>query len=153
MDALLANHFRQLGGELRENTRWREAIFGPGVVRANGRRLQPRSDGCLWFGLKTHARNVALLADLEMHASRTGYVGFCRLGGGEVNVCGLFRRPADKPDSPQSWTDVLRGQTGTLLWDRLSSAVFEGDSFCSVAGLSLRPNRAASEVSAASATQ
>ena len=79
MDALLADHFRQSGGELRENTRWREEDFGEGVVRANGRRRQPRADGCRWFGLKVHARHVPLAADLEMHSSQTGYVGFCRL--------------------------------------------------------------------------
>jgi 2-polyprenyl-6-methoxyphenol hydroxylase-like FAD-dependent oxidoreductase len=144
MDALLAKHFRQLGGELSENTRWREPAFGEGVVRASGRLPRPRSDGCLWFGLKAHARNVPLAADLEMHGSQTGYVGFCRLRDGEVNVCGLFRRPADKPNTPQPWTDVLRGQPGALLWDRLAGAVFERDSFCSVAGLSLRPSRAVS---------
>ena len=144
MDALLAGHFRQLGGELCENSRWREAEFGPGVVRANGRRLQPHAAESLWFGLKAHARHVPLAADLEMHGSQSGYVGFCRLRDGEVNVCGLFRRPAGKSDTPQSWTDVLRGQPGTLLWDRLAGAVFERDSFCSVAGLSLQPWRSAS---------
>jgi menaquinone-9 beta-reductase len=145
MDALLADHFRELGGELRENARWREGDFGEGVVRANGRRLQPRAEGCLWFGLKVHARHVPLAADLEMHGTQTGYVGFCRLKDGEVNVCGLFRRSASKPDAPRPWTDVLRGQPGSPLWERLAGAAFDRDSFCSVAGLSLRPCRAASQ--------
>ena len=142
MDALLAAQLRAAGGELREDARWREEGFGEGVVRANGRRLQPREDGGQWFGLKVHAHNVLLAADLEMHGSQRGYVGFCRLGGGEVNVCGLFRRSAGKPDSPQTWQDLLRGQPGTPLWERLAGAVLDQGTFCSVAGLSLRPYRA-----------
>src|ERR1035441_6136295 len=56
MDALLAGHFRQTGGELRENARWREENYGEGVVRANGRRLQPRADGCRWLGDRKSTR-------------------------------------------------------------------------------------------------
>ena len=145
MDALLAKHFRESGGELRENARWQEGGFSEGIVRANGRRLQPREDGCGWFGLKVHAGNVSLAADLEMHGSQTGYVGFCRLKDGEVNVCGLFRRPATKPDGPQPWRDLLRGRPGTPLRERLAGAVFDESSFCSVAGFSLRPHRAAAQ--------
>ncbi len=144
MDALLAGHFRQRGGELRENAGWRPDEFGEGVVRANGRRPQPReAAGCRWFGLKVHARNVPrLAADLEMHAAQNGYVGICRLADGEVNVCGLFRRPVGDRESPQPWTEVLRGQPDTVLRVRLAEAVLDQDSFCSVAGLSLRPCRA-----------
>src|SRR5215467_11222507 len=36
LDALLAKVFREIGGELRENQRYRENGFGQGVVRANG---------------------------------------------------------------------------------------------------------------------
>jgi len=145
MDALLADRFRQAGGELRENARWREDDFGEGVVRANGRRRQPGADGCRWFGLKVHARNVSLAADLEMHGSQMGYVGFCRLADGAVNVCGLFRQPANKTEGPQHWKDLLRGQPGTPLRERLAGAAFHESSFCSVAGFSLRPHRAAAQ--------
>jgi flavin-dependent dehydrogenase len=144
MDALLAGHLREAGGELREDTRWREDDYGEGVVRANGRRLQPQEDDARWFGLKVHAHNVLLEADLEMHASQTGYVGFCRLGGGMVNVCGLFRRPAGKPDSTRTWRDLLRGEPGTPLRERFADAAIDQGSFCSVAGFSLKPHRAAS---------
>ena len=144
MDALLAAHFRQVGGELREDARWRPDDFGEGVVRATGRRLPSRSDGRRWFALKVHARSVALAADLEMHGARFGYVGFCRLKDGEVNVCGLFRPPAAVRDTPRSLTDLLLGQPGTLMWERLAGAALDQSSFCSVAGLSLRPHRAAS---------
>ena len=144
LDALLARHLRHAGGELREDARWREDDYGEGVVRANGRRLRPRDDGCQWFGLKVHAQNVLVTADLEMHGSRTGYVGLCRLGSGAVNVCGLFRRAANKPDSARTWRDLLRGQPGTPLWERLAGAAFDQGSFCSVAGFSLKPYRAVS---------
>jgi 2-polyprenyl-6-methoxyphenol hydroxylase-like FAD-dependent oxidoreductase len=144
MDALLAGQFRQAGGDLRENTRWQEKGFGEGIVRANGRRLHTRESGRGWFGLKVHARNVPLAADLEMHGAQFGYVGFCRLKDGEVNVCGLFRRPGSERESPQRWPELLRGQPATPLRQRLAGAVLDQASFCSVAGISLRPHRAAS---------
>ena len=142
MDLLLADHFRQAGGDLRENARWRDEVFGEGVVRANGRRLAPQEDGQRWFGLKVHAQNVRLAADLEMHGAASSYVGICRLKNGEVNVCGLFRRstPAREPEPP--WQELLRGQRGTPLRERLKAAVFDEGSFCSVAGISLRPHLA-----------
>jgi 2-polyprenyl-6-methoxyphenol hydroxylase-like FAD-dependent oxidoreductase len=200
LDALLAQHFRDLGGELGEKQRWREDGCFEGLVRANGRRLQPLENGWRWFGLKVHARNVPLAADLEMHVLPGGYVGLCRLKDGAVNVCGLFRRqaahldtstgartfqsaatsegPADSGDGvlpggvpsllrtgmsarqaaavesraprrapahdpTQHWSETLRGHPGTSLRERLAAAVFDQDSFCSVAGLSLRPQRAA----------
>jgi 2-polyprenyl-6-methoxyphenol hydroxylase-like FAD-dependent oxidoreductase len=176
LDALLALHFRELGGELRERERWRENGPGEGVVWANGRRPHPREGSWRWFGLKVHARNVASVADLEMHGSANGYVGITRLREGEVNVCGLFRRSAAtdgaRPSpfaatpaqgkgceiiSPLSTphavgtedgraplrAELLRGEPGTPLRARLAAAVFDEASFCSVAGLSLRPQRAA----------
>jgi 2-polyprenyl-6-methoxyphenol hydroxylase-like FAD-dependent oxidoreductase len=144
MDALLAGQFRQAGGELRENARWPEKDFGDRIVRANGRRLHTRENGRGWFGLKVHARNMPLAADLEMHGAKFGYVGFCRLKDGEVNVCGLFRRPCTERVSSQRWPELLRGQPGTPLRERLAGAVLDQASFCSVAGISLRPHRAAS---------
>jgi 2-polyprenyl-6-methoxyphenol hydroxylase-like FAD-dependent oxidoreductase len=112
MDELFANEFQKLGGELRVGRRW-PAVGVPasespdrlepelqpdGVVRATGRRLQAAGTGVRWFGLKVHARNVPLTADLEMHVSPRGYVGLCRVEGGAVNVCGLFRRRAGEGD-------------------------------------------------------
>jgi 2-polyprenyl-6-methoxyphenol hydroxylase-like FAD-dependent oxidoreductase len=144
LDALLAEHFRQLGGELRENERWRGPDFSEGIVRASGRRLQPVDRGWRWFGLKVHARNARLAADLDMHFSPGGYVGVSKLAGGEVNICGLFRRPATAGDSPPHWSETLRGGASSHLHRCLADAVFDEDSFCSVAGLSLRPQRAAS---------
>jgi 2-polyprenyl-6-methoxyphenol hydroxylase-like FAD-dependent oxidoreductase len=45
--------------------------------------------------------------------------------------------------SAQTWQEILRGRPGTLLRERLSNAVLDERSFCSVAGLTLRPQRAA----------
>jgi menaquinone-9 beta-reductase len=143
MDALLAAHFQRLGGELREGQRWRQEDFGDGVVRASGRRLQPRASGWRWFGLKVHARNVPLAADLEMHGAQRGYVGFCRLRDGEVNVCGLFRRPAAGNESALPWRELLRGQAGSPLRQRMAEAELDEACYCAVAGLSLRHQRAA----------
>src|SRR5262245_2434026 len=95
LDALLAGGFLDVAVELRENERWGENTFGAGVVRANGRRAEAASNGWHWFGLKVHARNLPLQADLEMHTIEDGYVGLTRLPNDEVDVCGLFRRPSN----------------------------------------------------------
>jgi len=143
MDALLARRFAELGGELRENARWREAAFGEGVIRATGRRAQPVERGVRWCGFKVHARRVALEADLEMHLGADGYVGLCRLDEGRVNVCGLFRRPvAGAQDERVRWRELLQGVEGSPLRARLAGAEFDEDSFCAVAGLPLAPQRA-----------
>lgn len=140
MDALLAREFKRLGGDLREQQRW-NAPASEEVVRASGRRAQPTEHGWRWFGLKVHARNVPLAADLEMHISPNSYVGVNRINHGEVNVCGLFRtRPGES--LPESKFELLRGQPGSSLQERLANAEFVEDSFCSVAGLSLRPQHA-----------
>jgi 2-polyprenyl-6-methoxyphenol hydroxylase-like FAD-dependent oxidoreductase len=142
MDHALAIEFKELGGELREGQRWRDEDFGEGTVRATGRRAQATEYGSRWFGLKVHARNVELIADLEMHVSPRGYVGLCRVDGGAVNVCGLFRRRADEDPTPQNWRERLRGEAGSPLNLRLAAAEFDENSFCAVAGISLRPQRA-----------
>jgi menaquinone-9 beta-reductase len=146
MDQLLANRFQQLGGELKANTRWTRDMFGEGIVCANGRRLRPVDNGWRWFGLKAHATEVPLIADLEMHVSRNSYVGLCRLGNGKVNVCGLFRRRANEASDSRNWQELLRGPLDSLLRERLRRAPFDEASFCSVAGLCLRPQRVGSRM-------
>lgn len=141
LDEWLAREFRRLGGELRLGERW-GGQFGPGIVRATGRRAEPVVDGWRLFGLKTHARGVELAADLELHFVPAGYVGLCRLADGEVNICGLFRSPTTVPDLAQRWRDWLGGPPESVLHSRLAGAQFEADSFCSVAALGLRPQRA-----------
>ncbi|MGA2788552.1 MAG: FAD-dependent monooxygenase [Verrucomicrobiota bacterium] len=156
LDATLATEFQKLGGELHIGRRWsavgvhasacsdrlKPELQPEGVVRATGRRSQTEENGARWFGLKAHARNVPLIADLEMHVSSRGYVGLCRINGGRVNVCGLFRSRARERVGPQNRIEWMRGPTGSPLHQRLASAVFDENSFCAVAGLSLRPYRA-----------
>jgi flavin-dependent dehydrogenase len=138
LDATLADQFRSLGGELREGNRWQDSVLGEGVVQATGRRAQTRPEGWKWFGVKAHARNVELTADLEVHLAANGYVGLCRLAGGIVNICGLFRRRGDESALPER-TVMLRGVAGSTLHERLASAVFLAESVCAVGGLELRP--------------
>ena len=143
LDAALVKKFRELGGELFEGRRVPAENVGEGIVRATGRRAQAEQGGSRWFGLKIHARNVPLAADLEMHVSAQGYVGLCRINGGEVNICGLFRKRADESSEGSTWRELLRGQPGSPLRERLAGAEFDENSFCAVAGLSLRPQSAA----------
>jgi 2-polyprenyl-6-methoxyphenol hydroxylase-like FAD-dependent oxidoreductase len=147
MDALLAGSFQQLGGELLMNTRWASGESREGVVHAAGRRIQTAEKAPSWFGVKAHvsrASQLNLEADLEMHVSSSGYIGVNRINGGEVNVCGLFRSREGnhQPGSKPGW---LRGEAGSLLRERLGAAEFAPDSFCSVAGLQLKPQRAAAK--------
>ncbi len=141
LDEWLAREFQRLGGELRPGARW-HGEFGTGIVRATGRSAEPVTDGWRLFGLKAHARGVALAADLEMHFVPSGYVGLCRLAGGGVNICGLFRSKSVVPDLAQRWRDWLGGPAASVLHSRVADARFDEDSFCSVAGLCLRPQRA-----------
>ena len=153
MDAALAKEFQRLGGELHTGSRWlgvppsgspNQPSGQPppeAIVHATGRRAQPTENGWRWFGLKAHAANVNLAADLEMHVSANHYVGVNRINNGEVNICGLFRERTGQ--APATGFDRLRGKPGTPLQERLASARFDEDSLCSVAGLSLKPRRAA----------
>jgi flavin-dependent dehydrogenase len=135
LDATLAREFVSAGGTLRTGQR-EEARAADGIVLATGRRARPvDSAGARWFGLKIHARNVPLEADLEMHVDRDTYVGLCRLKDHTVNVCGLFRRAAAEP----ARVDALRGRAGSLLAKKMERAELDEDSFCAVAGLYLEP--------------
>jgi 2-polyprenyl-6-methoxyphenol hydroxylase-like FAD-dependent oxidoreductase len=133
LDAALADTFESLGGELRRRTRWNGNFQSPAVVRAAGRQRASGSDGHRWFGMKAHARNVVLEADLEMHFLGDSYIGLCRLAGGVVNVCGLFSRTSQQCDA----RELLRGVPGSLVYDRLKDAEWEPNSFCAVAALPL----------------
>ncbi len=142
LDAVLADRFRELGGDLRVLQRAATNQPAEGWVLANGRRAETQSGTQRWFGLKIHAREVALTADLEMHFSPHGYVGLCHLGGGETNVCGLFRKSGPPGYALPNWRALLMGEPGSLLNRRLAPAKLERASFCSVAGISLQPKRA-----------
>jgi 2-polyprenyl-6-methoxyphenol hydroxylase-like FAD-dependent oxidoreductase len=142
LDQLLAERFRDAGGDLRENSRFETGHHTEGIVQACGRQVQPLQQGWRWFGLKMHVRGVKLTADLEMHGARHGYVGLCRLPNGEVNVCGLFRTRPGTRIAENGARELLKGVPGTWLHQRMASAVLQEGSFCSVAGLPLRPQRA-----------
>jgi menaquinone-9 beta-reductase len=131
LDALLAKRFCAEDGELRVHSRWTGESRREGVVRASGRRPQPRVDGVRWYGLKAHATSVNLAADLEMHFDRGSYVGLCRLSHDRVNICGLFRDQTPMPDAYAR----LRGQQGSELFERLAGVAWDQNSFCAVAGL------------------
>jgi 2-polyprenyl-6-methoxyphenol hydroxylase-like FAD-dependent oxidoreductase len=142
LDKALAEEFIRWGGELRCGERRPETEPAEGVVRATGRRIQGPAGGWHWFGLKAHARGVALSADLELHLDDHGYVGLCRVDRDTVNVCGLFRRRANAPERAPARLDWLRGEAGSLLRARLAGAEWDKESFCAVAGLSLEPQPA-----------
>jgi menaquinone-9 beta-reductase len=155
LDATLAEEFQRLGGELHTGSRWnsvgvqalacpddsRSEIPSQAIVRATGRQPHPTENGWRWFGLKAHATNMELEADLEMHISADNYIGVNRINNGEVNVCGLFRQRTG--EAPAAGFDLLRGQPDSPLRERLASARFDESSLYSVAGLSLKPRHAA----------
>ncbi len=141
LDELLAGEFQRLGGELRAGQRW-DGKYGEGIVRASGRHPRPITEGWRLFGLKIHASNVPLKADLEVHFTPSGYVGLCRLVDGKTNICGLFRSKTTVPDLAQRYREWLSGPPGSRLSARLSAAQLDEGSLCSVAGLSLAPQRA-----------
>lgn len=146
LDYALATEFQRLGGKLRQCERWKESGGeDEGIVRATGRRPQATENGWRWFGAKAHARDVRLEADLEMHITKDGYIGLCGLADGLVNVCGLFRRRKRLDDPAPTIAELLQGKNNTPLHSRLSRARWDDKSFCSVAGLSLKPKRARPE--------
>jgi 2-polyprenyl-6-methoxyphenol hydroxylase-like FAD-dependent oxidoreductase len=138
LDSLLAERFRELDGELRCRERWTQRWDAEGMVRATGRRASGDQHRWRWFGLKAHAGNVSLSADLELHFTNRGYVGLCRLAGDAVNVCGLFCRKALEPALPKFLPNFFLEQGGQALRARLQNAKWDNASTCSVAGLSFR---------------
>ena len=140
LDARMADEFRKRGGVLRENFRWTESFEQRGVVRATGRRLgrTGTNGGDRYIGLKVHARNLPLSADVELHFSPEGYVGLSRLRDGTVNICGLVRKNGAHQSAslrdPSVFLPVLTGEVR----ENMASAAFEDDSFSAVAGISLK---------------
>jgi menaquinone-9 beta-reductase len=139
MDELLANRYKQLGGELHDRERVAVIRPQPGIVQATGRRIHPDRGGRQWIGLKAHARSARMTADLEMHFVPDGYVGLCQLASGIINVCGLFAVSGPVPKLAERWPDFLRGPEGSVLRKRLARAEFIAESFSAVSRLNLRP--------------
>lgn len=147
MDEELARIFEESGGILHQGSRVREGTEEtPGVVLAAGRRRRIHDDGWRWFGLKVHAKNLPLRADLEMHLLENGYIGACRIEKNRVNLCGLFRRRVDGTDAlPRHPESLLRGPHGSLLREICADAIFLEETKCAVAALDLRPHTAAED--------
>ena len=59
-----------------------------------------------------------------------------------MNICGLFRSATTVPDLVQRWRDWLGGAADSVLRSRVGTGQFVEDSFCSVAGICVRPQRA-----------
>ena len=133
LDARLADEFVRLGGELHPRTRIADEAAPPGRVFANGRQRGPRH----WLGLKLHARDLALAADLEIHLGRGAYVGLSPVEDGAVNICGLFRvRDEARGERSTLLLAYLRAAGLASLAERLGRAALDEASFCAVAGLS-----------------
>lgn len=144
LDHLLAIEFRAAGGILHENRRWTAGFDRDGVVRATGRRLH-KEKGSALIGLKIHASQVHLDADLELHFSDRGYVGISRLPNEQVNICGLFRNEVLAISRTyDGFLETFTRAMGTPLRHRLVPAAFDPATFSAVAGLSLSRERSAS---------
>jgi len=118
LDLALAERFRSLGGTLL--TGQRHAQESEGVVWASGR-LKGQSP---WMGLKAHFHGLVLNADLEVHLSRSAYVGLTRVENGLVNVSGLFHRdqPAIAGDQASPLHAAVREAGLLRLAERLDAA-------------------------------
>ncbi len=138
LDALLAEAFVRLGGDLRTGTRYVDG-YGEGVIRATGRQVQTEVAGWRWIGIKAHALDLTLEADLEMHLGPDAYVGLCRVEENRVNVCGLFRTRETMADLKETWQNRLTGDGKYTLTKKLSNITFDKTSFSVVAGLPIRP--------------
>jgi len=140
-DRFLVQELTKAGGDIQTAHRI-PAQPGEGTVLATGRQPSATEHGWRWFGLKAHARNVNLEAGLEMHLSSRGYIGLCRIENNQVNVCGLFRSRSPVPELATSWKNWLRGDSESLLQQRICHAEWDESSFSSIAALSLFPQRA-----------
>jgi menaquinone-9 beta-reductase len=137
LDSRLAALFVAGGGELRTHTRAPLPDDRTGWVESTGRRLRRASP---WLGLKVHARNLALVDDLELHLGDGAYVGLAPVEDGWINVCGLFRRRSGLPlDREQALTTYLRACGLTHLAERLQASIIRPDSRKAMAGLRIDP--------------
>lgn len=132
LDQRLANAFIAAGGILRTQTRIDLSPAPAGRVFATGR----RPDRPEWIGLKCHAFNLPLTAELELHLGNQAYVGLCAVEDGRVNVSGLFRQLDGLDVSRETALPVyLRAVGLSVLADRLASVEIDPESHSAVAGL------------------
>ncbi|MDB6095407.1 MAG: putative electron transfer oxidoreductase [Verrucomicrobia bacterium] len=131
LDARLAEAFCAAGGILQGQTRIAEAAAPAGRVFAMGRRRGRPT----WLGLKIHAIDLPLARELELHLGDQAYVGLSRIEGGQVNVCGLFRRRELGAKGAGLLVGYLQAAGLGELASRLNQAAFDPASFCAVAAL------------------
>lgn len=133
LDQALADLFVEAGGSLRQGQRWTSDFHGEGLIRATGRRRGKESSGIHYLGLKAHATDVSMEADLEMHFQADGYCGLCKISETEVNICALIRRTELLPDLATQWPGLLSGLVEATR--NYGSIAWIPSSFCSTAGL------------------
>jgi len=133
LDARLADAFRLEGGDLRTRARIDPLAALPGRVIATGR-VRRRSP---WMGLKFHAVDLPLSADLEVHLGNDVYVGLSGVEGGRVNVCGFFRRRALRATGVELFRACLVASGLGALAARIAAAAPDPASFSAVAGLAV----------------
>lgn len=138
LDKIMADRFTSLGGELCAGSRY-AGSYGEGVVRATGRQVQTEVSGWRWIGIKAHALNLSLAADLEMHFRPDAYVGMCQVEDGRVNVCGLFRTREPVQNLKDSWEKWLCGFDDVELTIKRKNVSFDKNSLSIVAGLPIVP--------------
>lgn len=130
LDDRLRRRLEELGGMVRQRSRL-EQDDSEGLVWCAGR-APARGE---WIGLKCHAQNVLLDADLEMHLGRNAYAGLAKIDSGTVNICGIFRQ-----DKTLRGDDVLlqylRSSGLGRLADRIGGGLVE-TSRAAVAGFHL----------------
>ncbi len=131
-DFMLAETLQNRGGHVKSSCRFQSSRWEEGYVCATGRRRETPSEW-KWYGLKAHASNVRLASDLELHFTANGYVGLCRVEGGKVNVCGLFRRPARSIVPSPNFLDHFTSPPS--LRERLLHAKWDDRSVAAVSGL------------------
>jgi menaquinone-9 beta-reductase len=133
LDERLSRGFQELGGLLRERSRWKPKSE-EGLVWCAGR-MPARGP---LIGLKCHVRGLELQADLEMHLASNGYVGLASVEQDKVNVCGLFRLDSSLSGKGiQTFERYLRAGCLDLLAGRIFAARVDADSFLGVAGFRL----------------
>jgi menaquinone-9 beta-reductase len=145
LDHELAGEFVRCGGQLFEKQRWASGFSAEGVIRATGRKIQSRSEGWRWIGIKAQGKNVSLCADLEMHFFPQAYIGVNQVENDTFNVCGLFRSAKPLPALSAEWEQLLRGRSSSLLSEKLKNINFDLASLCFVAGLPLNGARSTGE--------
>ena len=132
LDERLAAAFTSAGGDLRTRNRVGLDDAPAGRVFATGRRpARPE-----WIGLKCHALNLPLAAELELHLGDQAYVGLCAVEDGRVNVSGLFRlRDGLELSRERALSAYLRASGLADLADRLATVAIDPASYSAVAGL------------------